>query len=43
MVGMPNATPELRGQAQARIRKQVERVSEMIGEILDFIQGAQRR
>jgi len=41
MVGMPNATPELRGQAQARIRKQVERVSEMIGEILDFIQGAQ--
>ena len=42
MAGLPNATPELRVQAQERIRKQVERINELIGEILDFTQGGQR-
>jgi signal transduction histidine kinase len=41
MAGLPNATPELRAQSQERIRKQVERINELIGEILDFTQGGQ--
>ena len=41
MAGMDRATPELRQQASARIRKQVERISDLISEILDFTQGPQ--
>ena len=41
MAGMERATPEMRQQASTRIRKQVERISELIGEILDFTQGSQ--
>ena len=41
MAGSPHAPPEMRQDAQARIRKQVDRISEMIGEILDFTQGSQ--
>ena len=41
MAGMDRATPEMRQQAAARIRKQVERISELISEILDFTQGSQ--
>ena len=41
LAGMDRATPELRQQASARIRKQVERISDLIGEILDFTQGSQ--
>ena len=41
MAGMDRATPELRQQASMRIRKQVERISDLIGEILDFTQGSQ--
>lgn len=40
MAGMQQATPELRQQAMSAIRAQVERISEMVGEILDFTQGA---
>ena len=40
MAGMDRATPETRQKASATIRKQVERISEMVGEILDFTQGA---
>ena len=36
---MDQATPEMRQQATASIRNQVERISEMISEILDFTQG----
>jgi signal transduction histidine kinase len=39
LAGMEKATPEMRQQATASIRQQVERISEMIGEILDFTQG----
>ena len=38
---MDRATPELRRQASACIRKQVERISDLISEILDFTQGPQ--
>jgi len=41
MAGAENASVETRQQAQARIRKQVDRISEMIGEILDFTQAGQ--
>jgi signal transduction histidine kinase len=41
MAGSPHAPPEMRHDAQARIRKQVDRISDMIGEILDFTQGSQ--
>lgn len=41
MAGAEQATLETRRQAQARIRKQVDRISDMIGEILDFTQGSQ--
>jgi signal transduction histidine kinase len=41
MAGMDRATPEMRQQASLRIRKQVERISDLIGEILDFTQGSQ--
>jgi signal transduction histidine kinase len=41
MAGSAQAPIEMRQQAQARIRKQVDRISDMIGEILDFTQGSQ--
>src|SRR5882672_6466770 len=41
MAGSAQAPPEMRQNAQARIRKQVDRISDMIGEILDFTQGSQ--
>jgi len=41
MAGSAHAPPEMRQEAQARIRKQVDRISDMIGEILDFTQGSQ--
>jgi signal transduction histidine kinase len=40
IAGMPQATLETRKQSSQRIRKQVERISDMIGEILDFTQGS---
>lgn len=40
LAGMERATPEMRQQAGARIRKQVDRISELISEILDFTQGS---
>ena len=41
MAGMEQVAPEQRQQAKERIRKQVERISELVGEILDFTQGSQ--
>ncbi|MGA2247072.1 MAG: ATP-binding protein [Verrucomicrobiota bacterium] len=37
---MPAIKPELRAKAQLRIRKQVERISDMVSDILIFTQGA---
>lgn len=42
LIGSPNATPEFRQQATGRIRNQVERINELIGEILEFAQGSGR-
>jgi signal transduction histidine kinase len=41
MAGMDEASPQMRQQAAERIRVQVERISELIGEILDFTQDSQ--
>ena len=41
MAGSEHAPPKMRQEAQARIRKQVDRISDLIGEILDFTQGSQ--
>ena len=35
----PNATPELRATAQDRVRKQIDRIVELVGEILYFTKG----
>jgi len=40
MAGLPGATPQQRQTSLATIRQQVERISEMVGEVLDFTQGA---
>ncbi len=40
LADMPNATPESRAFAQVRIRKQIERVGDLIGDILDFTKGS---
>jgi signal transduction histidine kinase len=40
MAGMEMATPEMRVQAKDRIRKQVDRISDLISEILEFTQGS---
>ena len=40
LAGSEKASPETRKLAQGRIRKQVDRISDMISEILDFTQGA---
>jgi len=37
----PGASPELRAQARDRIRKQVERISDLVGDILHFTRGDQ--
>jgi signal transduction histidine kinase len=36
---LPDIRPELRAQAQARIRKQVERISDLVSDILIFTEG----
>jgi signal transduction histidine kinase len=36
---MPGIGPEIRAKAQTRIRKQVERISDMVGDILIFTEG----
>jgi signal transduction histidine kinase len=41
IAGMEQASPEMRQEARDRIRKQVDRISEMISEILEFTQGSQ--
>ncbi|EEF59750.1 cyclic nucleotide-binding protein [Pedosphaera parvula Ellin514] len=40
MAGMEKATPEGRHLAKQRISKQVERISELVNEILEFTQGS---
>ncbi len=40
MAGMEKATLEMRQQAKERIRKQVDRISDLISEILEFTQGS---
>ena len=39
MFDMPGISPELRAKAQLRIRRQVVRISDMVGDILIFTQG----
>ena len=39
LVGAAETTPQARQEAKARIFKQVERINDLIGEILDFTQG----
>ncbi len=41
MAGMEKSTPELRRLTRMRISKQVERISELVNEILEFTQGSQ--
>jgi signal transduction histidine kinase len=36
---LPGISPELRAKSQARIRKQVERISDLVGDILIFTEG----
>ena len=40
MAGMETSTPESRKLARTRISKQVERISELVNEILEFTQGS---
>jgi signal transduction histidine kinase len=40
MAAMPTATPESRQVSTVRIRKQVERISNMVNELLEFTQGS---
>ncbi|MGA2544713.1 MAG: ATP-binding protein [Verrucomicrobiota bacterium] len=40
MACMPSATPESRLVSKGRIRKQVERISNMVNELLEFVQGS---
>jgi signal transduction histidine kinase len=42
MSNLPGASPEIRDQSKLRIRKQVERISDMVGDILIFTQGAKK-
>jgi len=39
MAAMENTTKETRDEARARIRRQIERISNMVNELLDFTQG----
>jgi signal transduction histidine kinase len=43
MACMPAATPESRQVAKVRIRKQVDRISNMVNELLEFTQGSHTR
>jgi signal transduction histidine kinase len=40
LTGMPEATPEMRAKSAKIIRRQVERISNLVGEILDFTQSS---
>jgi signal transduction histidine kinase len=40
MAAMPTATPDSRQASTVRIRKQVERISNMVNELLEFTQGS---
>ena len=40
MACMPSATPESRQVSKVRIRKQVDRISNMVSELLEFVQGS---
>jgi len=40
LAGAPAASPEFRAEAAERIRTQVQRISELIGEVLEFSQGS---
>ena len=42
LVNMEKASPEMRATASARIRKQVDRLNVMIGELLEFTRGPQK-
>jgi len=43
LIAMQPAKPETRENAQMRIRKQVERIGDLIGDILDFTNGSKAR
>ncbi len=42
MFNMPGASPEVRAKSQIRIRKQVERINDMVGDILIFTEGTRK-
>jgi len=42
MYGKPDATPQARAAAQVRIQKQVERINDLIADLLQFTQAGQR-
>jgi len=42
MFDMPGISPEIRAKSRSRIRKQVERVSDMVSDILVFTQGTRK-
>jgi signal transduction histidine kinase len=42
MFDMPNIRPEVRAQTQSRIKKQVERINDMVGDILIFSEGERK-
>ena len=42
MFDRPGISPEIRAKAQLRIRKQVDRISDMVSDILIFTQGARK-
>lgn len=42
MFDMPGVSPEIRAKAQLRIRKQVERISDMVSDILIFTQASHK-
>ena len=39
---MPGISPEIRAKATSRIKKQVERINDLVGDILIYTQGAQK-
>ncbi len=43
MVAMDNASMTLRQEAQSRIRKQIDRINDLVSEILEFTHGAQEQ
>jgi signal transduction histidine kinase len=43
MFDMPSVKPEIRAKAQARIKKQVERINDMVGDILIFTEAQARK